>query len=117
MVSYKLPLTLALSFLSAEEEEQLITRTNARQKTCEDCKTLDIGDSIFKNKAGDVSDEEVTGLYVEKNPKHMALKSSEKPQTRQTHQIHVLEKNVVAPSKRKGKGSWKWSWTRRADGK
>ena len=61
VVSYKLPLTLALSLLSAEEEEQLITRTNVRLKTFEDCKTLDIGDSIFKNKVADGSQEEVGG--------------------------------------------------------
>ena len=61
VVSYKVPLTLALSLLSADEEEQLISRTNPRLKNFEDFKTVNFEAPIFHNDVVGVSEGGVIG--------------------------------------------------------
>ena len=67
-----MPLTLSLSLLSVEEEEQLVSRTNARLKNFEDFKTLEIEDSIFDKGVENFSEKEAVGKTSCQKEKELA---------------------------------------------
>ena len=56
-----MPLILALSLLSGQEEEELVTRTNTRLKHFEDFKTLEIKGSIFDGNGEGGKENQVKG--------------------------------------------------------
>ena len=56
-----MPLILALSLLSGEEEEELVTRTNTRLKHFEDFKSLEIKGSIFDGNGEGGKENQVKG--------------------------------------------------------